>query len=329
MKVALIVVLALLLAVSGGLLAYGASLGTSKTYVPEKEGLLLAPPDDIFRESETPIDVSSLLAVSLTTEQAADALLAVTYDSLMTKQYYFSCHVDALSGNKYSCSDYFRIVRDGRDFFYQALTYGGGFNVGVRHISVGTTRLDATTLNVSYDRSTKVFEAAFGEPEVSSTSGAPFKQNPYRLFGLFGLPLNLSGEKGTVDYSVTTGAIVSLVAPTVSEPFYTLSLSLDASSVNASAETIRRLNDGAGGKMKNINVHALDFVFEIWECGLFRSIEVTSEFTATLGRKSGQGKINRSYAFSYDKNAGNILARLQDANWEKYVKEKDSEASPT
>ena len=327
MKAAFVILLSILIAVSGGLLAYGAILGPAKTFVPETSGVLEAPPPNIFMAGETPNDVSVSLVQNLTPEQAADALLAVTYNSLMAERYYFFCHVDALAGNKYSCSDYFRILQRGADFFYQALTYGGGWNVGVCHAAVGSTRLDATTLNVSYDRSAKTFDAAFPDrPDVRDANPGAFARTPYRVYGLFGLPLGLDAKdwRGT-DYSVMTGATVSVESPSPAAPYYRLFLSLDPAAANASAETLRRLNEGAGGKMKNLTVSSLTFAFEIWECGLFRSIEVSSDLTATLGGKTGKAMLKRSYEFSYDKKAASILSQIKEKGWEGALKASDLE----
>ena len=327
MKAAFVIVLSILIAVSGGLLAYGAILGPAKTFVPETSGVLEAPPQNIFMSGETPNDVSTYLVRDLTPAQAAEAILAVTYNSLMAERYYFFCHVDALAGNKYSCSDYFRILQRGADFFYQALTYGGGWNVGVCHAAIGSTRLDATTLNVSYDRSAKTFDAAFPDrPDVRDANPGAFARSPYRVYGLFGLPLCFdSADRKGVDFSLMADATVSVESPSSSSPYYRLSVSLDPAAANASAETLRRLNEGAGGKMKNLTVSSLTFTFEIWECGLFRSIEVSSDLTATLGGKTGKAMLKRSYEFSYDKIAASILSQLKEKGWEGALKASDLE----
>ena len=329
MKKILIIVISILLALCVGLLGYGVSLGSVKPYIPERSGVLAPPPADIYMQGETPNDVSVYLVKKPTPVQAADAILAVTYNSLMAERYFFNCHVEAKSGANFSCSDYFRIMQCGEDYFYQALTYtGGSVNTGVRHSAVGLTRMDLTTYNVVYDMDTKTFDATFGKqgPKVKDASPGAFSRVPYRIYGLFGLPLCLIGGEGAaVDYSVMTGSTASVIKPDDSAPFYTLLLSLDASAVNASQATLDYLNEGAGNQMKNINVSTLEFRFEIWTSGLFRAIDVDAELTATVNGQTRESKLTRTYEFSYDAKAASILTQIEAAGWEKYVKKADLE----
>jgi len=324
MKKVIVIILAILIAASSGLLVYGATLGPAKTFVPDKDGVLLAPPANIYAEGKEAYDVSSALVKNASSDQIAEALINVCYNHLRVKRYYFFCHVDSLSGNKYGCSDYFRIVQEGKDFFYQALTYASGMNTGVCHASMGNTRFDVNSFNVSYDRTTKTFDAVFPDPVAKETPGTPYNYYPDRLEVLFNLPLALADESGrVVDYSVMSNCTFDLTLPSSSAPYYTLELSLDPAAVNASSETLRCLNDGMGGKMKNITVSSLSIRFEIWKSGVFRKIDVDSEFTATVSGKTGKGKMIRAYEFSYTAEAGSILKQLKNADWEKFCPEKD------
>ena len=326
MKKVIVIILAILIAASGGLLVYGAILGPAKTFVPEKDGVLFAPPANIYSEGKTAYDPASALVRNASSDQIAEALVNVCYNHLRVKRYYFFCHVDSLSGNKYGCSDYFRIVQDGTDFFYQALTYASGTNTGVRHASMGNTRFDVTTFNVTYDRASKTFDAAFPDPTPKETPGTPYNYYPDRPEVLFNLPLALADESGqAIDYSVMANCSFELTLPSSSAQYYTLELTLSPDSVNASSETIRCLNDCMGGKMKNINVSALSFRFEIWKSGVFRKIDVNSEFTSTVSGKSGSGMMTRAYEFSYTPEAGSILKQLKDADWEKFCPQKDKD----
>lgn len=328
MKKVLIIVISILLALGVGLLGYGVSLGSVKPYIPERSGVLAPPPVDIYMQGETPYDVSTYLVKNLTTTQAADAILAVVYNSLMAERYYFNCHVEGRVGKKFSCSDYFRILQRGEDYFYQALTYTGtGANIGVRHSAIGLTRMDSTTFSVVYDVDTKEFDYTFSKhPKVRDSNPGAFSRVPYRIYGLFGLPLCLIGGEGAaVDYSVMTGAAVSVIKPDDSAPFYTLLVKLDPAAVNASQGTINFLNEETNNQMEDINVSSLDFRFEIWESGLFRAIDMETELTATAGGQTGESKITRTYEFSYDAKAASILTHIEQAGWENDVKPADLE----
>lgn len=319
MKTFLVIFLAFLIAVSGGLLVYGAILGPAKTYVPEKDGLLAAPPADIYSEGKPPYAVSSFLKKDATSDEIAEAIANVCYNALQVKRYYFVCRVDSLAGNKYFCSDYFRILQEGTDFFYQALTYAAGTNTGVRHACVGSTRLDVTTLNVTYNRSEKTFDAVFPDPTKREGDGKPYNYYPDRAEVLFNLPLALADESGrNADFSVMKDCSFTITAPSSAAPYYTLELSLSADSVNASSETVRCLNDGAGGKMKNIKVSALDFTFTIWQSGVFRSIDVSADFSATVSGKTANANMKRKYEFSYTPNACSIVRQIEKVGWEKF-----------
>ena len=320
MKKIFVILLAIMIAATGGLLVYGAILGPAETYVPMKDGLLEPPSADIYRAGKTPYEVSSLLANNATPEQIADAIINIGYNALQVKRYYFICRVDSLAGNKYFCSDYYRMLQEGQDFFYQALAYAAGMGTGARRACVGSDRLDVSTNSVSYDRSTKTFDAAFGDPEKKEGAGKPFNYYPDRAEVLFNLPIAVSDESGqVVDYSVMENCTFTVTAPSASAQYYTLNLSLNADAVNANSETLRVLSDStSGGKMKNIRVSELKFVFTIWPCGVFRSIDVSSEFSTTISGKSANATLTRAYQFSYTPSACSIMTQIRNAGWEKF-----------
>ncbi len=321
MKKFFVILLAAMVAATGGLLVYGAILGPAETYVPMKDGLLEAPPADIYRAGKTPYEVSSLLVNNATPNQIADAIINVGYNALQVKRYYFICRVDSLAGNKYFCSDYYRMLQEGQDFFYQALAYAAGFNSGNRRACIGSDRLDVTTTSVSYDRATKTFDAVFGEPDKREGEGKPYNYYPDRAEVLFNLPIAVSDASGqVVDYSVMENCAFTVTAPNNSTaPYYTLELNLNADSVNANSETLRVLSETTSdGKMKNIRVSELKFVFTIWPCGVFRSIDVTSAFSTTISGKSANATLTRAYQFSYTPSACSIINQIQNVGWEKY-----------
>ena len=327
MKKVLIIVISILLAFGVGLLGYGVSLGSVKPYIPERSGVLAPPPADIYMQGETPYDVSASLVKNLTTTQAADTILAVTYNSLMAERYYFNCHVEGRVGKKFSCSDYFRILQRGEDYFYQALTYTGtGSNVGVRHSAIGLTRMDSTTFSVVYDVDTKKFDFTFSKhPKVRDAKPGAFSRVPSRVYGLFGLPISFGEKADSVDYSVMTGATVSVIKPSESAPFYTLLVKLDPAAVNASQGTISNLNEETDNSMEKIKVSSYELRFEIWESGLFRAIDMEAELTATVKGEEGTCKFTRTYEFSYDAKAASILTHIEQAGWENDVKPADLE----
>lgn len=321
MKKVIIIILAVLIAVSGALLIYGAAQGPQKEFNQESKGLLAAPAAAISEGADHWYSLDSVLSSGSFQEKAAKLMVYTSYNQMYAKQFYFSAHVDVFAGNKYTCSDYFR-AQQGVNTFYQALAYTGTqlTNMATRRVDYHNVRYSKVEPGISYDKKEQTYSFSLANPDVDDRETTLPRETPYLIYSWYDIPLDFGSKEqayNEIDSSLIEN--VSLESPTSDAPYYVLNFSADIDKVNASEETLRRLNEGTGGAMKDIEVLGLSFKAEIWPSGLFRSISVHARIIAKVSNKRGEATIDRTYGFSYDDADCSIANWFKSTGWDKYL----------
>ena len=325
MKKVFVIILAVLIAATGGLLVYGATRKAPEISETISKGLLAAPPANVSNGAAHWYDVETMLAAPSAKQKAANLLVYTAYNHINVKEFFFKAHVDVLSGNKYSCSDYYR-TEQGANAFYEAFAYtGGSANSATRRIDYNNQRLTDYSISVTYDRSEKIYSTAWNDPKVENRESDLPAETPYIIYSWYDLPIDLGGRQDAYN-EIKTSLIsdqVSIDYPSDGKPYYSVEFVADIEKANASEETVRRLAEGTGDVMKKIDILELSFEAEIWPCGLFRSLKVNVRVVASVQGKRGQGTITRTYEFSYDKVDCSVANKFKQTGLDKYLSEEN------
>ena len=97
MKKAIIIILAVLLAIDIGVIAYGATRGPSVTFDGTAVGLYEKPEKSVYQNAETWNDLSDMLAITDKAEMAATLLLNTTYNLIESTGFYVSYNTDIVA----------------------------------------------------------------------------------------------------------------------------------------------------------------------------------------------------------------------------------------
>ncbi len=328
MKKVLVIILAVLIALTGGVMIYGVTRGTPEVFHEVKKGLLAPPADSIQDGAAHWYSVDTMLSSASSSKQkAANLLVYTTYNHINCKQFYFAAHVDATSGNKYTCSDYYR-TQERMNSFYETFAYtGGSLNTAKRRVYYNDQKLEDVTGNVSYDRKTKEYRVTWNDPDVTANEPDLSNETPYMFYSWFDLPIDMGSRQSAyneIDASLIESA--SITAPSDSAPYYVVSFTTDIEKMNASEETLRRLKEGTGDVMKDIEILDMTLEYEIWPSGLFRSITVKSRVVAKVSGKKGEGRIDRTYQFSYDDVDCSIAKKFETRELTKFLNDDNKAA---
>ena len=326
MKKVLIIILAVLIAATGGLLVYSATRGEPEEYHQITHGLLAEPPANIKEGAAHWYDVSTMLTGSSAQEKAANLLVYTAYNHINVSGFYFAAHVDVSAKKKYTCSDYYR-TQQGVNTFYEAFAYTGKNSIipstALRRLDYVDQRVSVSSASVTYDLNEKVYTTTWDSPKTTDTSLSLRSETPYTLYSWYDLPLDMGDD--VLDFSLISDQ-VTIDSPTSQKPYYVLTFSADVPKAKDSAETLRRLKEGTGNVMSKIDLMDLTYKVEIWPCGLFRHIEVYARVVATVtGAGRGDAEIKRYYDFSYDALDCSVALKFENSDLTKELKEENQE----
>ena len=331
LKIILIVLFAFLLAVSGGLLVYGALQGPA-IIVDEDASAYSVPAANLYRGeyANKKVDIVAIKndnSSSSSAERAARMLVNASYNNIFINQFYYSAHVDVNptgKSSKYACSDYYR-AKTGANMFYQTLAYTGSWNPLQIKIDYVDQRIKTSPLaTAKYDRDTKQWSYNATPAEVSSSNVSLPDPTPYNLYSWYDFPLDLGGLKACgngstagrtedIDFSLIDEKTVKIVEAQDSNgnDFYRISFKAIISKAQDSSETIARFSESYSS-LKNVEFSELSFEVDVWkDAGVFRKIEYNARVTASIGNDRGEVKINKLLAFSYDDIDCSVAAHIK------------------
>ncbi len=331
LKIILIVLFAFLLAVSGGLLVYGALQGPA-IIVDEDASAYSVPAANLYRGeyANKKVDIVAIKndnSSSSSAERAARMLVNASYNNIFINQFYYSAHVDVNptgKSSKYACSDYYR-AKTGANMFYQTLAYTGSWNPLQIKIDYVDQRIKTSPLaTAKYDLDTKQWSYNATPAEVSSSNVSLPEPTPYNLYSWYDFPLDLGGVRvcgngstagrtEDIDFSLIDEKTVKIVEAQDSNgnDFYRISFKAIISKAQDSSETIARFSESYSS-LKNVEFSELSFEVDVWkDAGVFRKIEYNARVTASIGNDRGEVRINKLLAFSYDDTDCSVAAHIK------------------
>jgi len=317
LKIVLIVIFALALTVSGGLLCYSAIKGPLASQGGGNKNAGDAPDATLFETTKEHQKDLSVIEGSSTmdpAEKVATMLVNATFNHIWIDQYYFFSRVDVEGENgDYSFSEYDQSFYQ-MNTFRRVQAYTGKINtfkiqadfVNQRLTSMGTC---------DYDFDEKTWLYTIGNPSSSpktisrSEVDREVKETYYRIYSLFDFPIDLGGwdslndkNEGRVeelDYSLIDSSSVSI---TEKDGYYILKFNADIDGINRSGESMDRFSDStSGGRMSNMTFKTFSVTAEIWkDAGVFRSLNYEVTVNAKINGKRGDAVIEKTMNFSYD-----------------------------
>ena len=340
LKTVLIVLFAFLLAVSGGVLVYGAVVGTSD---PARiDEVTLDPPANDLYIGEYINQKINISAIANATDmqknqKVAEMIVKTSYNNAIIDHFLYKAHVDVNSTktSDYAFSDYFR-AKTGMDQYYQTFAYTGSANPVKVKVFYGTDRLDAMDPFGKYDKDTGAWSASLKNPDRKDyTPGLP-GLTPYHIYSWYDFPLDLGGlgtaksddERGRSE--AIDGSLIDASSVVIEEKidqasnvaYYQISFKAIIAAANASSETLDRFCDSCGG-LKDAELYELNFLVEIWkDAGVFRRIGFDARTVASLQGKKGEVKVEKMLKFTYDKVDSSVAAhikKLADQYGQKWV----------
>ena len=332
LKTVLIVIFALLFAVSGGLLCFGiinpaseagddyAGIGPepSKTFF-DGEGATYV---DVSSVLAAPTTISSTTATTISAEEAVDLMIKTAYNLINIQQFYFSARVDVNSGSTHAFSDY-NYTRDGLKTFKKAFAYTGSAGTYILRCYYIDQKLESSGTSSYNEKSGKwkyTLDPGLFLKKTKKTRGKD-RETPYYYYGTLDFPLDFGGADSADDDSteVRTEAInYSLIDPASATlqdkgSYYALTFKALPDKLNASEETKYRLSKStADGKMTDIQFADFTVTAEIWkETGVFRMLYYKTNVHASLNVESGDCVIEKSMKFSYDDDNCSVAKKIK------------------
>lgn len=341
MKKILIIVLAILLAASAGILAYGVTQGTQETFEKNSEGLLAAPDANAAKEGAAHwYSPEAVMENKTQAEKVANLLIYTAYNHINAKQFYFEAHMEMTAGGHEVISDYFR-AQQGLNYFYNACAYPGSGGNATRRVEYVDQRLDlpklmgiAKMVSATYDKDSKTFSYSMPKAVVTNKELEATEETPYVIYSWYDFPLDLGGLKSAESKDASAGRseeidaslikTVQIDAPTDEKPYYTLTFNADVTKLNESRESLYRISESLAKQVdldKGIDVQEFSCVVEIWPVGLFRSISISSRMTATVKGDKGNAEMRKTIQFSYSDVDCSVayLLRMAPGNWESFL----------
>lgn len=316
MKKVIIIILAVLLAVDVGVLAYGATRGPAVVFDGEAVGLKVKPAESVYKNAEDWNDIGALLSVSDPAEKAAKILVGATYNLIESTGFYASYQDKIVSGSHDSYSKNFRVVQ-GVNEFYQTLT--SSTNYEKRQVKYYTEEILQRDFNADFDSETKKFATKLNKPSVSKVNDLSKKSKvPYTLFSWFDIPLYI-GAKGS-DVLVTNVIDGSTVNVEENGDIYVLTFKAVVSKANE-AETTGLLSSSLGDSKIN-SISEISVEANIWKCGLFKDMTVDVAFNGEVNNTPGDATLQKTLEFSYAKQDASIVYWIKALDWEKFVGKK-------
>lgn len=331
LKITLIVLFAFLLAVSGGLLVYGA-LQAPPIQMEEESASYSAPAVGLYlgEYADKKVDIVAIKngnTSSSSAERAAKMLVNASYNNIFINQFYYSAHVDVNptgKSSKYACSDYYR-AKNGANMFYQTLAYTGSWNPLQIKIDYIDQRIKTSPLaTAKYNLDTKKWSYNAQPGDVSSSDVSLPEPTPYNLYSWYDFPLDLGGVRvcgngstagrtEDIDFSLIDEKTVKIDEKQDADGnvFYRIAFKAIISKAQKSSETIARFSESYSS-LKNVEFSELSFEVDVWKAeGVFRKIEYNARVTASIGNDRGEVKINKLLAFSYDDIDCSVAAHIK------------------
>ena len=324
MKKVIIIILAVLLAIDVGVLAYGISKGPATKFDGKAIGLLEAPEESIYENAESWNDVSKLLTNENKAELAAKLLVETTYNLIDAEGFYasYNTYIVASNGDS-SCSINFRAFQ-GTNETYQTLTSSSTF--GKRQIKYYNEELlQGSGLAgiglAEYDAETGEFETKLNSPESTPKTFSKKSKTPDVLRSWFDFPVYLGGDGDLVYASIDASTV------TVEDKggYYALNFSLNAAKATSDEKKYSYLNKHSLGEAATITqINTFTVEANIWKCGLFRNMTVSVEFDGKLDGVSGTATVTKEYKFSYVKQDYSTAYWLRTLDkWDQYLENEE------
>ena len=330
MKKVIIIILAVLLAVDVGVIAYGISRGPSVAFNGEAVGLLEKPAESVYESAENWNDVDTILAIDNQAELAAKLLVYTTYNLIESDGFYtaYNTYIVASNGQS-SCSYNFRAL-DGTNETYQTLSSASMF--GKRQIKYYNEELLqggglAGIGLAEYDPETDTFETKLNSPSSTAKTFSKKTKKPDALRSWFDFPVYLGGDGDLVYDSIDPSTV------TVEDKgdYYKVNFSLLAAKATSDEKSYKYLvehslgGSTAGAKISQINTFTVEA--NVWKCGLFRDVTVDVSFDGKLDGNTGTATVTKEYKFSYVKQDYSTAYWLRTLEWESFLENEEDIAT--
>lgn len=316
LKIVLIVLISIVVLASGGLLAYGASMGAPQGTEIPTAGLLAAPATDLYLgKLDSNYTMTKAMTADSRAEKVANMLIYATYNHINVDHWYFISTVEAKAAGQQVNSQYFH-VQEGVNSYHESAVSAG---IATRRMYFYNTKVEDTG-GATYKNGTFATNG-WGTFLCTKKSVTPTLKDPtpYAIYSWFDLPVDLGDE--ILDFSLINSSASSIEE---SAAYYTVTLIGDVTAMNTSDESKRRAQESTGDQMTNIVFKEVTITAEIWkDSGLFRQIDCNMRIIASAGGDRGEGTITRSTKFNYDDVACSVAKWIHDGD-RAYAKKLDS-----
>ena len=320
LKTILIVIFALLFALSGGLLVYSAINPPTEL---EKEKIVIggAPALSLYEGGKATYDVKAIREdEDLAPEKkATDIMVQAAYNLINIKQFFFNARVDVEAASSWAFSDY-HYTKNGLDNFKRAQAYTGSLNTFVLRSYYGDQRFEKSGMSdYDFDKESWSYTATLKSGVEETKNRSKDEETPYFYYGTLDFPLDFGGVKAkwikegrseAIDYTMIDAASVKIEDS--EEGYFTLSFNCNVAALNASEETKLRLSGTTtDGRMENIVFTDFTVTAEVWkDSGVFRTLHYVTNVHASLSGKSGNSLIEKTMKFSYDDENCSIAKKI-------------------
>ena len=346
LKIILIVIFSFILAVSGGLLVFGAMQPRKKVVVDESAAYS-APADNLYigEFASSKIDISAIKednSLSSMSERAAKMIVNASYNNIYINKFFYRAFAEVeptKSASDYACSEYYR-AKTGANMYYLALAYTGSINPVTVRIDYVDQRVHTptgiSTPMAEYDRKTKEwsYNPQPDKDAVDKEVSLP-TATPYNVYSWYDFPLDLGGKdtadddnkevrSSEIDYSLIDEKSVKIEEKVddAGNEFYTISFKADIEKMQKSRESLYRFSDSFGS-LEKIDFSEFRFEVDIWKNeGVFRRIYFYTRTTASIGSSRGEVIIYKNIAFSYEDHDASVawqIRKLADTFSKKWV----------
>ena len=337
MKKVIIIILAVLLAIDIGVIAYGFT-GGPEAALGNAPGLLEKPSETIYVSAENYMSLAEMTSATDPAERVAKLLLNTTYNLIESKGFYSGCRTDIVAEDgSTSVSESFLAVQEieggGVNEVSQMLTSSTQY--GRRTIYYYNEKLNQKdyTKGCVYYKATGVFKTKLNSPE-STTRGDSSKKGKttYVMYSWFDFPLYLGGKDdpskaGDLVWDSIDGSSVKVKNET---DYSTWTFSVNLDKANEYEDTYHYLSYGSlsgnsgGGAVDHIN--SMTYEVSVWKSGIFRKIVAKANFDGKVAGQKGKATITKTYEFSYDDAAISAAYWLHELGWANALKNDSDKA---
>ena len=328
LKIILIVIFALVFAVSGGLLVYSVINPPVKQ---DKETVIIgdAPALSLYEGGVAKYDVKTIREdEALSREKkATDLMVSAAYNLINIKQFFYNARVDVVSVGSNAFSDYHytqsHYAENSLNTFKRAQAFTGGdantyvlrcYYLGQKIEELGACTYDDETETWTYTGAWPTY------PKTTDNTQSRQAEEPYFYYSALDFPLDFGGldakwvkegRSEAIDYTVVDPETVE-ITDNEEEGYYTLKFNARVATLNASEETKKRLSGTTSdNKMTDITFKDFTVTAEIWkDAGVFRTLHYVTHVHASLGSDSGDIEIEKMMKFSYDDDNCSVAKKI-------------------